>query len=390
MRIMTISSKFLKQITLILLLVSLPACKQVSKKMTEEIVEQTSKKTTMEVAEQGTKTLVKSAVKGTIVRETKHLSQEEIKKILSVIPAKPSFWKVFSKNYSKKLEKILSQLDSRSKPEIIKFLKSRKNIKIFVDDFGKNQDIIRILNAFPEKGVEVYSLLAKVGFGANSALLEWLNNFERRVVRDKMADIDLYRTLVLEKTKSGGLLIKSEKYPVSEILFDGHKMIAKAGGKGPKGGPVNDFLNTKRIPNMEYDVDGIVYKTDKLGRTASITGEITPSHMKNRPIRNEKDQTASVERMGGRVGSDQGGHGLANQLGGPNEDINLTPMARSINNGEYKRHENIIAKAVEKGKSVKVNIQNVYKNGDESLRPIYYVCEYVIDGKLTRAVIQNA
>lgn len=386
---MTVSSKLLKQIILILLLVSLPACKQVSKKMTEEIVEQTSKKTSMEIAEQGAKTVVKSAAKEIIVRETKRLSQEEIKEILSAIPAKPSFWKIFSKNYSKELEKILYQLDSRSKTDIIKLLKSRKNIKIFIDDFGRNPEIIKILNNFPDKGVEVYSLLAKTGFGANSTLLEWLNNFERRVVRDRMADIDLYRTLVIEKTKSGGLLIKSEKYPASEILFDGNKMIAKAGGKGPKGGPVNYFLNTKRIPNMEYDVDGIIYKTDKLGRTASITGEITPSHMKNKPVRNGKDQTSSVERMGGKAGSDQGGHGLANNLGGPNEDINLTPMARSINNGEYKRHEKIIAKAVEKGKSVKVNIQNVYKNGDESLRPIYYIYEYVIDGKLTRAVIHN-
>lgn len=386
---MTVSSKLLKQIILILLLVSLPACKQVSKKMTEEIVEQTSKKTSMEIAEQGAKTVVKSAAKDIIVRETKRLSQEEIKEILSTIPAKPSFWKFFSKDYSKELEKILFQLDSRSKTDIIKFLKSRNNIKIFVDDFGRNPEIIKILNNFPDKGVEVYSLLAKTGFGANSALLEWLNNFERRVVRDRMADIDLYRTLVLEKTKSGGLLIKSEKYPASEILFDGNKMIAKAGGKGPKGGPVNDFLNTKRIPNMEYDVDGIIYKTDKLGRTSFITGEITPSHMKNKPVRNGKDQTSSVERMGGKVGSDQGGHGLANNLGGPNEDINLTPMARSINNGEYKRHEKIIAKAVKQGKSVKVNIQNVYKNGDESWRPIYYIYEYVIDGKLTRAIIHN-
>lgn len=328
-------------------------------------------------------------MKGTIVRETKRLSQEEIKEILTAIPAKPSFWKIFSKNYSKELEQILSLLDGRSKDDIIKFLKSRKNIKIFVDDFERNPEIIKVLNNFPDKGVEVYSLLAKVDFGANGALLEWLNNFERRVVRDKMADIDLYRTLVLEKTKSGSLLIKSEKYPASEILFDGNKMIAKAGAKGPKGGPVNDFLNTKRMSNMDYEVDGILFKTDKFGRTASITGEITPSHMKNKPKRNTADQTSSVERMGGRVGSDQGGHGLANSLGGPNEDINLTPMARSINNGEYKRLENVIAKAVAKGKTVKVNIQNVYKNGDETMRPIYYIYEYVIDGKLTRAVIQN-
>ena len=328
-------------------------------------------------------------MKRTIIRETKHLSQEEIKEVLLAIPAKPSFWKIFSKNYSKELEKILSQLDRRSKADIIKFLKSRKNIKIFIDDFERNPEIIKILNNFPDKGVEVYSLLSKTGFGANSTLLEWLNNFERRVVRDRMADIDLYRTLVLEKTKSGGLLIKSEKYPASEILFDGNKMIAKAGGKGGKGGPVNDFLNTKRMPNMEYEVDGIIYKTDIFGRTANITGEITPNHMKNKPVRNNSTQTSSVERMGGRVGYDQGGHGLANNLGGPNEDINLTPMARALNNGEYKKHERIIAKAVENGKSVKINIQNIYKSGDETLRPVSYIYEYVIDGKKTRVVLQN-
>lgn len=333
---------------------------------------------------------MKSAIKQTASSETKRLSQKEIKEILSEIPAKPSFWKIFSKNYSKELERILSQINSQSKDEIIKYLKSRKNIKTFVDDFGKNPNLTKIINKFPEKGIEVYFLLSKAGFGSNSALLEWLNNFERYVIRDRMADIDLYKTLILEKTKSGGLFIRSKKYPTSEILFDGNKMIAKAGGKGPKGGPVNEFLNSKRMPNMDYDVDGIIYKTDKFGRTASITGEVTPTHVKNRPVRNGKAQTSSVERMGGKAGSDQGGHGLANSLGGPNEDINLTPMSRAINNGEYKRIELLLAKAIQSGKSVKVNIQNVYKNGDESLRPIYYIYEYVIDGKMTRSIIQNS
>lgn len=330
-------------------------------------------------------------MKQTTTTEVKRLTQSEIEDILAKIPAKTSFWKIFSKDYSKELKIILSNLDSKSRDELIRFLNSRKNIKIFVDDFGKNRNLIKILNQFPEKGIEVYSLLAKNGYGSNAVLLEWLNNFERFIVRDKKADIDLYKTLTLTKTKSGGLLIKSEKYPATEILFDGNKMIAKAGGKGPNGtgGPVNEFLNSKRIPNMVYEVDGIFYKTDKLGRTVNITGELTPNHIKNKPIRNNKTQTSSVERMDGKVGHDQGGHGIANNLGGPNEDINLTPMAKNINNGEYKKHEKIIAKALESGKTVKVNIQNVYKNGDPSQRPIHYIYEYVIDGKLTRVIITN-
>lgn len=287
------------------------------------------------------------------------------------------------------MKKILSQLDIQCKEDLLVYLKSRENIKIFIHDFQGNPDLIKILNRFPEKGVEVYYHLAKVGFGSNTLLFEWLNNFERRVMRDRMADVDLYKTLIFEKTKAGGLIIKSKKYPISEILFDGNKMIAKAGSKGAKGGPINEFLNTKRIPNMEYEVDRIIYKTDKLGRTSSITGEVTPKHMNNKPVRNEKNQTSSVQRMGGKPGSDQGGHGLAYSLGGPNEDINLTPMAQSINNGEYKRIENIIANAVKNGKSVKINIQNIYKNGDESMRPIRYIYEYVIDGKLTRVVLHN-
>lgn len=323
--------------------------------------------------------------------EVKRLTQSEIEDILTHIPAKTSFWKIFSKDYTKQLQKILSQVDSRSKDELIKFLSSRKNIKIFIDDFGKNDNLIKILNQFPEKGIEVYYHLSKNGYGSNAVLFEWLNNFERFVVRDKKADIELYKTLSFTKTKSGGLLIKSEKYPTTEILYDGNKMIARAGGRGSQGvgGPVNEFLNSKRIPNMVYEVDGIFYKTDKFGRTATITGELMPSHYKNKPIRNNKTQTSSVERMDGKVGHDQGGHGIANNLGGPNEDINLTPMAKNVNNGEYKKHEKIIAKALEAGKTVKVNIQNIYKNGDPSQRPIHYIYEYVIDGKLTHVLISN-
>lgn len=323
--------------------------------------------------------------------ETKLLTKSEIDAIVKSLPVKPSFWKIFSKNYTTELEKILSQLDVRSKPELIKYLQSRKNIRIFVDDFGKHPECIKVINAFPEKGIEVYALLANKGFGSNAALLEWLNNFERYVVRDRMSDINLYKTLTFNKTKEGGLLIKSLKYPDTEILFDGSKMVAKAGGRGlhGQGGPVNQFLNTKRIPNMDYEVDGIIFKTDKFGRTAKINGEVTPAHLKNKPKRNNADQTSSVKRMGGQPGSDQGGHAWGNQFGGPNEDINLTPMLRTLNNGEYKQIENTIAKALKEGKSVKINIQNIYKKDDSSLRPIAYIYEYVIDGKLSRKVLQN-
>ena len=272
------------------------------------------------------------------------MSKKEIDDILRIIPAKPSLLNIFGKNYTKDLKTILMQLDKKNQAELLKYLKSRKNIKIFVDDFGKHPELISIINKFPEKGIEVYALLANHGFGSNVTLLEWLNNFERYVVRDRMSDVELYKTLVISKLKDGRLILKSEKYPETEIIYDGYKMIAKAGGKGLKGegGPVNQFLNSKRMPNMEYEVDGVIFKTDKYGRTAKVSGEVNQTHINNKPHRNNKDQTSSVKRMGGNLNTDQGGHAWGNQFGGPNEDINLTPMLRSVNNGEYKSLENTI------------------------------------------------
>lgn len=325
-------------------------------------------------------------MKSTIASEAKKFTEEEVKELVKKLPAKTSFWKIFSKNYEKDLAKILSQLDRNTKEDLLKLLADRKKLKIFIDDFGKNHDLIKVINKFPKSGIDAYGKLAKGTFGSNHALVEWLCEFRHSTRLDPL----LYESLSTELLKDGSLKLVCKKSPASEIIFDGVKFIARAGGKRPTGGgPINEFLMSKRMPNIEYIVDGVSFKTDRFGRTAFVKGEVSPSHIKNKPARNTSSQTSSVERMGGNKATDQGGHFWGNQFGGPNEDINLSPMLTELNNGQYKSIESAITKAINEGKTVKLNIQALYKDGSESMRPAGYIYEYVIDGKLKRVVMYN-
>lgn len=139
----------------------------------------------------------------------------------------------------------------------------------------------------------------------------------------------------------------------------------------------------KLMPNCEYTIDGISYKTDNLGRIVSCDGKarLTPE--------GERDNKAQIMAGGeDRKPGDQGGHILARIFGGAKGIENMIAMrGTAINQSVYKRVENEIAKALEEGKDVHVHMDVEY-TGDLQ-RPSKITERYTVDGKETVAEFDN-
>ena len=140
--------------------------------------------------------------------------------------------------------------------------------------------------------------------------------------------------------------------------------------------------NGKLLPNVEYTVNGNTYKTDAHGRIISC--DANPKYTEEGPRDNKKQREAGGEE---RREKDDGGHIVARILGGAEGSENLVPMRSTINKGDYKKMENEIAKALQEGKEVAVNIELEY-DGD-SQRPSKIKVTYTIDGKTTIVEFDN-
>ena len=138
------------------------------------------------------------------------------------------------------------------------------------------------------------------------------------------------------------------------------------------------FALLNRVPlmkNMKYEVDGIEYVTDNMGRVESVTADLDDFVR----VRLGNQQIRAVDIKDG-IGGDQGGHLIASRFYGPGEQINLFPQSSTLNQGKWKSMENLWANAMSEGMDVKVKIK-VKFDGD-SKRPSGYKVEYSIDGEI--------
>lgn len=136
------------------------------------------------------------------------------------------------------------------------------------------------------------------------------------------------------------------------------------------------------LPNIEYIVNGNVYRTDENGNKVSC--DSIPEYTEE-GSRNMKEQ----KEAGGeeRQEDDDGGHIIARIFGGAEGEENLVPMRRTINRGDYKRMENEIAKALQEDKKVSMHIDIKYN--ENSHRPSKIISEYTIDRKKTEYEFDN-
>ncbi len=222
---------------------------------------------------------------------------------------------------------------------------------------------------------------------------ELLNSWER--VKNTTLRTDIKWLEFIEKGKIGQKNIPSgwkisEQGGVTSFRNTQGKLLAEFDGTtlkcsgGNKGKGWNTFLNIDPpMANAKYDVDGYIYETDELGRVVKVSGDLDDIVR----ARLNSQQIRSVDIKEGVKGTDQGGHAIAARFYGPGEQINYYPQAANLNQGEWKRMENLWAEAmvtkfdesgiiIKKGEDVKIQILPVFKGNGK--RPVKFEVRYKI------------
>ena len=135
------------------------------------------------------------------------------------------------------------------------------------------------------------------------------------------------------------------------------------------------------LSDIKYEAEGYHYQTDGKGRIIKAEGTL---RLEN-GVRDENAQ----RRAGGedRLPGDQGGHLIGRQFGGSGGLDNLAAMKGELNQGEYKKLEMDLRKALENGHDVDVKVTSRFQG--DSKRPSAFVVTYSIDGERTKKVFNN-
>ena len=176
--------------------------------------------------------------------------------------------------------------------------------------------------------------------------------------------------------KVGDAVRAGEKVEDAVLAASRERIELSGGTKGKWSKELNGPLK----PNVDYVVNGYVYKTDSLGRVTSVEGKLDLSVA----ARNGYQQ-AKVGKSG--AAGDEGGHLIASIFNGPGEKLNLVPMNGNFNKGAWKVMENKLADAAAAGKKVEVKIEVIY--GRDGVRPEGFRVQYQIDGVKSSRNFEN-
>ena len=143
--------------------------------------------------------------------------------------------------------------------------------------------------------------------------------------------------------------------------------------KGTAGNPI--LNKAVLVKNMRYEVDGIIYQSDELGRVLTTTADLDDIAR----VRLGNQQIRSVHVKDGVRGADQGGHIVGSRFFRPGEQINLYPQSANLNQGAWKTMENTWADGMVAGKDVKIEVEAVFSGA--SKRPDSFKVKYTIDGQ---------
>ncbi len=137
------------------------------------------------------------------------------------------------------------------------------------------------------------------------------------------------------------------------------------------------------LPNTEYIKNDYKYKTDEEGRIVSAEGKL---QIKDHKGRKEMESREVLDKNNYRE-KDQKGHLIADRFNGTGGLENLVPMDAKLNQGDYSKLENMLAKAVDGGADVRFKVEPKYEGN--SGRPTEFKVSYSIDGEKTVKVFRN-
>ena len=134
-------------------------------------------------------------------------------------------------------------------------------------------------------------------------------------------------------------------------------------------------------PNITYKTpEGYKYTTDSKARIQSVEGVLKKGVAK----RNKKAQVKVGKGEGRRdgtegLGKNDGGHLIASIFMGSGDIDNLVPMNSNLNRGRWKTMENSWARALEKDKNAKIEVNIIADYGEDTQRPTAFFVSYRIN-----------
>ena len=136
------------------------------------------------------------------------------------------------------------------------------------------------------------------------------------------------------------------------------------------------------VVSPTVSANGYNFDTDGIGRPGKIYGQIRldPAQKQSRRLQRDAGKP-------NREPSDDGGHYIAREFGGPNIPENHFPQNSTINRSDYRKLENKWKRAAKRGDKVDVVI--VPKYNGPSKRPDSLEITYTINGRPSFREITN-
>lgn len=254
--------------------------------------------------------------------------------------------------------------------------KNKAYITKLANDLLSNPKLLSELNKNPAL-LDAYNKVSNTWLRTDVKYLRWINTIDRNI--EKPLDQSCIKTLnrlIFKENKDGVVEVMDGEVLVATIHKPNH-IIAKGGNKLSNGKiqtkDTNPFLTLKNIPNSNYVVDNTRYLTDNHGRVEKVSANLE-LYARGR---NSTFQRQASNNNGG-LETDQGGHLIAQILGGPVEHINIVPMSSKLNQGSWKAMENELASLLKSGKKIDIDISLFYPNN--KLRPHKINVIAMIDG----------
>lgn len=143
-------------------------------------------------------------------------------------------------------------------------------------------------------------------------------------------------------------------------------------------------INNDLIANNTYEINGYKYETDEAGRVVSAEGKL---QIKDHEGRRDIKDTKSEIGKGDEKDTDDKGHLIADRFNGSNGMENIVAQDSRLNQGDYKKLEDQLAKEVNAGKDVYMRVDLDYPGN--SYRPGSFLVSYSINGEEFVKVFSN-
>jgi hypothetical protein len=190
---------------------------------------------------------------------------------------------------------------------------------------------------------------------------------------------------IVNATKEQIALIASKSLPANAILTIGTETAEQVVRTDTTG--IIYQVGDELLPNVTYELDNYIYKTDSLGRIIEASFEQLELKDSDIPRKYIANTLSEIGKGYEKVGIDERGHLIGDRFKGNNSIANIVAMNGDLNKGEYKAMEQLWADSINSGKNVSGTIKLSYSGN--SFRPDSFDVLYDIGEGIVEKIFAN-